>query len=231
MFCRHCGTQIPDGSEKCPSCGGELAKKPDPAPETTPSPQPAPPQPSAPQKPDSAVKELAGTVTDIAAERTKGLPLGLIAKVCVLIAMVAFLFPFVSVSCTEDKTVHESYSGLRLMLSIEKSNDSVAGQTSSEPRPNFLLIVTFAGAAATAVILFRKNDLRLGMIISAISAAALLLFRLTFRSYYDLTGDYADYIKVKTKFGFVLCLLMLLCTAAACLLERKNKGESSPAGK
>lgn len=226
MFCRHCGAQIPDDSEKCPSCGGELAKKAAPAPETAPSPQPA-----APKKPDSGVKELANTVTDIAAERTKGLPMGLIAKVCVLIAMVAFLFPFVSVSCTEDKSVHESYSGLRLMFCIEKSDDSVAGQTSSEPRPNFLLMVTFAGAAATAFIIFRKNNMKLASIVSAASAAALVLFRLTFRSYYDLTGDYADYIKVKSKFGFFLCLLMLLCTAAACVIDRKHNSETAPTSK
>ena len=35
MFCKHCGTQIPDGSETCPSCGGVLTKNAAPKPEAT----------------------------------------------------------------------------------------------------------------------------------------------------------------------------------------------------
>lgn len=170
----------------------------------------------------AAVKELADTFTGIAVEKTAGLPLALIAKVCVLIALVAFFLPFISVSCTQDKSVKESYSGFRLMLSIEKKDDSVASNSESDPKPNVFLIAAFAGGAAAAVIIFRKKNIKLAAIISGISALVLILFRMTFRSYYDFPSEYAKYIKVKTKFGLLLCILMMLATAAACFLESKN---------
>lgn len=213
MFCKHCGTQIPDGSETCPSCGGALTNSAAPAGAS---------QAANNANAGAAVKELADTFTGIAAEKTAGLPLALIAKVCVLIALVAFFLPFISVSCTQDKSVKESYSGFRLMLSIEKKDDSVASNSESDPKPNVFLIAAFAGGAAAAVIIFRKKNIKLAAIISGISALVLILFRMTFRSYYDFPSEYAKYIKVKTKFGLLLCILMMLATAAACFLESKN---------
>ena len=213
MFCKHCGTQIPDGSETCPSCGGALTNSAAPAGAS---------QAANNANAGAAVKELADTFTGIAVEKTAGLPLALIAKVCVLIALVAFFLPFISVSCTQDKSVKESYSGFRLMLSIEKKDDSVASNSESDPKPNVFLIAAFAGGAAAAVIIFRKKNIKLAAIISGISALVLILFRMTFRSYYDFPSEYAKYIKVKTKFGLLLCILMMLATAAACFLESKN---------
>ena len=213
MFCKHCGTQIPDGSETCPSCGGALTNSAAPAGAS---------QAANNANAGAAVKELADTFTGIAVEKTAGLPLALIAKVCVLIALVAFFLPFISVSCTQDKSVKESYSGFRLMLSIEKKDDSVASNSESDPKPNVFLIAAFAGGAAAAVIIFRKKNIKLAAIISGISALVLILFRMTFRSYYDFPSEYAKYIKVKTKFGLLLCILMMLATAAACFLEYKN---------
>ena len=213
MFCKHCGTQIPDGSETCPSCGGALTNSAAPA---------GAPQAANTANAGAAVKELADTFTGIAAEKTAGLPLALIAKVCVLVALLAFFLPFVSVSCTQDKSVKESYSGFRLMLSLEKKDDSVASNSESDPKMNVFLIAAFAGGVASAVIIFRKKNLKLAAIISGISALVLILFRMSFRSYYDFPSEYSKYIKVKTKFGLLLCILMMLATAAACFLETKN---------
>ncbi|MBP5431797.1 zinc ribbon domain-containing protein [Ruminococcus sp.] len=205
MYCKHCGAQIPDGSETCTSCGGDLKPK------------------TAPLSAGGAsVKELANSVTDIAAQKTSGMPLLLIAKVCVLVALVAFFLPFVSVSCTKDKSIKENYSGFRMMFSIEKKDDDVAKNADSDPKPNVFLLAAFAGGVATAVVLFRKSDkksLKIASIVSAASAAAILLFRMTFRSYYDIPKEYSEYIKVNTKFGLLLSILMMLATAAACYLE------------
>lgn len=44
MFCRHCGTQIPDGSKFCPACGAAVVRP-------TPAPTPAPEAAPAPEKP------------------------------------------------------------------------------------------------------------------------------------------------------------------------------------
>lgn len=227
MFCKHCGTQIPDGSETCPSCGGALTQNAASQAKAAPQTENAAPTANAPQAANTAnagaaVKELADTFTGIAAEKTAGLPLALIAKVCVLVALLAFFLPFVSVSCTQDKSVKENYSGVRLMLSLEKKDDSVASNSDSKPKPNIFLIAAFAGGVASAVIIFRKKNIKLAAIISGISALVLLLFRMSFRSYYDFPSEYSKYIKVKTKFGLLLCILMMLATAAACFLETKN---------
>lgn len=223
MFCKHCGTQIPDGSETCPSCGGALTKNAAPKAEATA--QAASPQQTAnAANAGASVKELADSVTDLAAQKTAGLPLALIAKVCVLVALLAFFLPFVSVSCTQDKSIKENYSGVRLMFSIEKKDDSVMSnsESKSDPKPNIFLIAAFGGGIAAAVMIFTKKNLKLASIVSGISALVLLLFRVSFRSYYDFPKEYAKYIKVKSKFGLLLCLLMLLATAAACYLETKN---------
>lgn len=214
MFCKHCGTQIPDGSEKCPSCGGDLTNK----------------AASQTALNGSSVKEIADSVTSIAAEKTAGLPLTLIAKVCILVALVAFFLPFVSVSCTQEKSMTESYSGFRLMLNIDKDDDKLTEQSDKDQKANIFLLLAFAGGVATAVFLFYKKNLKLASMISGASALLLLLFRITFRSYYgfsDIPDNYAKYLDVDTKFGLVLCILMMLATAAACFLERKNTGSDT----
>ncbi|MBP5579219.1 MAG: zinc ribbon domain-containing protein [Ruminococcus sp.] len=208
MYCKHCGAQIPDGSETCTSCGGDLK-----------------PKTATLSAGGASVKELAGSVTDIAAQKTSGLPLVLIAKVCVLVALIAFFLPFVSVSCTKDKSIKENYSGFRMTFGIEKKDDDIAKNADSDSKPNVFLLAAFAGGIAVTVVLFRndnKKSLKTASIVSAASAAALLLFRMTFRSYYDIPKEYAEYIKVNTKFGLILSILMMLVTAAACYLGIAN---------
>ncbi|WP_295092833.1 zinc ribbon domain-containing protein [Ruminococcus sp.] len=228
MFCKHCGTQIPDGSETCPSCGGALTKNVIPKTEAPVQAEVSqtgdPPQPNNTANAGASVKELADSVTGLAVQKTAGMPLALIAKVCVLVAILAFFLPFVSVSCTQDKSIKENYSGVRLMFSIEKKDDSVMSnsESDSDPKPNIFLIAAFGGGIAAAVIIFKKKNLKLASIISGVCALVLLLFRVSFRSYYDFPKEYAKYIKVKSKFGLLLCLLMFLVTAAACFLELKN---------
>ena len=57
------------------------------------------------------MKEIADNFTDIAMEKTAGLPRVLIAKVCILIALIAFFLPFISISCSyQGEKVEESYS-------------------------------------------------------------------------------------------------------------------------
>ncbi|MCR4795843.1 MAG: zinc-ribbon domain-containing protein [Ruminococcus sp.] len=218
MFCKHCGSQIPDGSEKCPSCGGSL---------TGSAASPA----SFNSANSTSVKELADNFTNIAAERTAGLPLGLIAKVCILIALVTFFLPFVSVSCKDNeyasKMEEKSYSGFTLMLDLEDDDDESLDSLESDPKPNIFLILAFAGGVATAVFIFYKKKYKLAAMISGASAIALILFRMTFFSYYDLPSESKKYIDIDTKFGLLLCILMMLTTAAACFLEDKNSQSGS----
>ena len=210
MFCKFCGKQLPDGSEFCSACGKN--QKDQVASATMPS-----------SVSGSSVKEITNNFTDIALEKTAGLPRVLIAKVCVLIALIAFFLPFISISCSyQGEKVEESYSGFRIMLSAEKDDDEVAERADSDPKPNIFLIAAFAGGIATAVFIFYKKKYKLAAIISGVSALVLILFRMTFNSYYDFPDEFVDYIDVDSKFGLILCILAMLATAAACFLEDKS---------
>lgn len=218
MFCKHCGAQIPDGSETCPSCGGSLKAA-----------APAPTASSQPAFNASSVKDMAGGLADTALEKTAGLPRALIAKVCVLIALVAFFLPFISVSCSyQGEKVEESYSGFRLMFSIDKDDDEVAENAESDPKPNVFLMIAFAGGIATAVFLFVKKNNKLAAIISCVSVVALLIFRMSFTGYYDIPDEMAKHVDIDAKFGLILSILMFIVTAAASFLEHKS--ESSGGG-
>lgn len=214
MFCKFCGKQLPDGSEFCSACG-KNQKDPVASAKTSSSAK------------GSSVKEIADNFTDIAMEKTAGLPRVLIAKVCILIALIAFFLPFISISCSyQGEKVEESYSGFRIMLSAEKDDDDVAERADSDPKPNIFLIAAFAGGVAAAVFIFYKKKYKLAAIISGVSGLLLILFRITFNSYYDFPDEFADYIDVDAKFGLKLCFLAMLVTAAACFLEDKSSDSS-----
>lgn len=214
MFCKHCGSQIPDGSEKCPSCGGDLKGS-----------AASAPKPMA-SVGGSSVKEMADNITNAALEKTAGLPRVLIAKVCILIALVSFFLPFISVSCKDneyaDEMEEQSYSGFSLMLDLEDDDDEALDSLESDPSPNIFLILAFAGGVASAVFIFYKKKYKLAAMISGGSVVALILFRMTFFGYYDFPSQAKKYIDIDTKFGLLLCILTMLATAAACFLEDKN---------
>ena len=63
------------------------------------------------------------------------------------------------------------------------------------------------------------------LVLTAAGAGLLVLMRLTFRSYYDLNGQYADVIDVDTKFGLVLTILNFLLLVFACTkLMQEERG-------
>ncbi|MBR3267135.1 MAG: zinc ribbon domain-containing protein [Oscillospiraceae bacterium] len=97
MFCKNCGQQIPDNSAVCPNCAAPII-------------------PAAPQQPAFAQPAPAGAgaaglggVADNIVSKTNGLPVRLIAKIALVLALLAFFLPFVSVSCNMDEM--GSYGG------------------------------------------------------------------------------------------------------------------------
>ena len=89
MFCPKCGTQLPDGSRFCASCGSQLGGAPAPAaaPQAGYVPPVQPAQPVQPIKPGIAVPGLA----------TNDLGM-LVSVVAAIVGIVAFFMPIISLS-------------------------------------------------------------------------------------------------------------------------------------
>ena len=202
MYCRHCGTEIPEGTNTCPSCGKDTSPV------------------RAASIPAADPKELVQKAATAAAP----LPLAMIARIAVIAALLCFFLPFVMVSCNGDKSVSASYSGFEMITKIGADDDELLSQDSSKAKSNIFVFGAFACGVVSAVFMFVKKDKqKLAAALSAISAAALLVFRMTFRMYYGLNdSEYKKYIDVKTRFGLILCILFFLAAAAACLMETMN---------
>ncbi|MBR6106971.1 MAG: zinc ribbon domain-containing protein [Oscillospiraceae bacterium] len=135
MFCKFCGQQVPDGSAVCPVCGAPLAAAPAPAApqqtfgqqtsygqqqtsygqqQTSYGQQQAYVQPA----PASVSSGLSGDLSGAAGGR---LPFRLIAKIALLLALVAFCFPFVTVSCDLNKLA--ALGGLMGGMSAEDADE------------------------------------------------------------------------------------------------------------
>jgi len=95
MFCKSCGSMVPDGTAVCPTCSAPITPSQPAAPAFQ---QPAP-APAFGQAPAPALSSGSNAI----AEKTKGLPVRLIAKISMILALVAFFLPFVSVSCNMDE--------------------------------------------------------------------------------------------------------------------------------
>lgn len=208
MFCKQCGTQLPDGSTFCTKCGTQLTDA-----------RSAP----AAAAPAAAAPAAAGAA---AAPRTiAGIPLRTVAKIGAILAMVAFLLPFITISCTyggvSSKDSSATYSGFSLLIGREGSEaQKYVKEYGFSTSLNFFLVAAFACAAATCALLFSEIRTKIAALISAAGAVMLLFFRFFFRIHYNLNGSQVkEYIKVKGRFGLYLCILILLATAAACFFD------------
>ncbi|MBQ5334859.1 MAG: hypothetical protein J6Z45_02820 [Oscillospiraceae bacterium] len=215
MYCRHCRSMIPDGSDFCPTCGGAQN---DAAP--------------APGGYSSADFTSANPVARI--------PKRLIAKIALAIALVCFALPFMAVSCSNGSTTmfEQQYSGFQLMTSIggdsDTADESVA-EKEKDAKPNIYAIISFALGAAALILLVIGKRSKLCGVFSGISALALVAVAATFRSYYGLdslntggsdsllgSANMSDMISVDVKFGLIIAVILFICAALCCFLDTEN---------
>ena len=205
MYCKHCGAQIPDGSTFCSACGGQLDSV----------------------QTEKAVPAQTGTA---AANPAAALSTVSITKLALILALLAFFLPFVTVSCSSSESLSESYSGVEMITTLGSKNDQLLSQSGKDAKSNLFVTASFACGVAAAVFLFWKDDKKKTAILSAAAAAFLVVFRLTFRIYYGLNvKEYKDYIKVKTKFGLLFCIVMFAVVAGMHLKEILPAAVSTPA--
>ena len=209
MFCKNCGKQIPDGSSFCSLCGTKIDSI-LPLRTAVPDVSPVP----APAKPDAPAPAMIA-----------GIPVRTVIKIVLVIALLAFFLPFVTVSCnsgtSKSTEITETYSGMELITTIGSKDDALLAKSQDhEAKVNFFVTMAFLCAAAGLGMLFSKQRSIVTAALSCASFILLLIFRMFFRPYYGLNDpDIKKYIDVDTRFGLLLCMLALLAAAVLCYLE------------
>jgi hypothetical protein len=129
-----------------------------------------------------------------------------------------FIFP----STISEKNVKD---GLELDQREETSIADKGEEYGSKEGANPWLITTAICCIAGCVVLFLKRDKLFTLVAtgcSIVSLICLVIFRVDFSGRYFKHGktdleDLGQYLKVNTKFGFVLCILMVIIALLSCM--------------
>lgn len=146
-----------------------------------------------------------------------------ITKLLLLIGMVAFFFPFVMVSCSGESM---ELSGFELMTSISLRDEMENEEEGEDPNP-YLAVAFICGAIAFGATWFvrgsKEYDLLVPCAFSAVGAVFLIIFRLTFWEFYELT-EFKGRVDLRFRWGWILSIISYAGSAALALLAyRCNK--------
>jgi len=200
MLCKNCGASLEEGTKICPICS-QPVDSPVGSPTAT---QGAP------------VETQSGTTAEGTVNRCR------LLKILLLIGMICFFLPFVTVSCSA-QTI--DISGMDAML----ANEAVSGELDMNECPmNPYLLAAFALGIVGIVIVWMNRKLIIAACTSLIGAFALLLFRTTFISFYEL-NEYAGMLDIQFRFGWFLSLAAYLASAIIAFLPlQTQEGKETP---
>ena len=220
MFCPKCGKEISDDSRFCEACGTPIQQ-------AAPAPQPTAPQPAAVP---AAAPASGGILAHIKT-------IGISAKVAVILALVAFFMPFVTISCNyEDKEEDiVTYSAMD-MITMDSYDASDAESVYSSAKEDeefggkFNLWITGAFAAGVAsIVLVLRNKKTVPVVLDGVGALLVILTGASFDSFYGL--DDLNYIESHLQSGFYFMLLMFLAAGVLqYLYEKHGPGSPAPTG-
>lgn len=217
MFCPKCKKEISDDSRFCEACGTPIQQ-------AAPAPQPTAPQPAAVP---AAAPASGGILAHIKT-------IGISAKVAVILALVAFFMPFVTISCNyndkEEDIVTYSAMDMITMDSYDASDAESAYSSAQEDEEfggKFNLWITGAFAAGVAsIVLVLRNKKTVPVVLDGVGALLVILTGASFDSFYGL--DELNYIESHLQSGFYFMLLMFLAAGVLQYLYEKH-GPGSPA--
>lgn len=224
MFCPKCGKEISDDSRFCEICGTPIQQD-------APAPQPTAPG-TAPQP--AAVPAAAPASGGILAHIKT---IGISAKVAVILALVAFFMPFVTISCNyndkEEDIVTYSAMDMITMDSYDASDAESAYGTAQKGEKfggKFNLWITGAFAAGVAsIVLVLRNKKTVPVVLDGVGALLVILTGASFDSFYGL--DELNYIESHLQSGFYFMLLMFLAAGVLqYLYEKHGPGSPVPTG-
>lgn len=216
MFCPKCGATIPDASRFCERCGATITAN-----------SAAAPNPGAPQT--TVMPAGASAAAQAETETPKAKNMRLVAKIALVIALLAFFMPFVTISCDYNGKQEEieTYSGMELIVGKDYEDDD-DDDRDYKNKANPYLTLGFLVTIAALVLAIKKQK-TIPFVLSGISALLLIIYQASFKSFYDFDGmEYGKYITTDVKGGFVLCLLMLIASTVLLLLADMDKSPALP---
>ena len=193
MFCEKCGKTVAPGERFCNNCGAPVAT---------------------PAVASGGVSSAAATDSN-AGKR-------LIVKILLVVALVCFFLPFVTVSCGGSEVEATGFEGAFGMF-----DDQLSDQT--DAKMNVFLIISMAATIGGLILSVAKKgtDQKAVMALAGVAAISGLLFMITFNGYYEIEKEDLEYITVEFKLGY---WGMLLTNAGAAIVAAMVKPDSSSTG-
>ncbi len=199
--CKSCGSELKENSKFCTNCGAATE---DTASETVID--------NAPAQVSEENKNLTGK------EAALGRFLVFLPRILVIIGIICFFFPFMTVSCADNEV---SVSGTDMIFGDDDVSVQVSSHTDDDSLFNWFILL--AGLCAIGGLIHPKD--------AGGASIFLLIFRFTAKWYYDLDEIEEQFGSVlEVDFGFALWLaiiVFLLASGVSRLLDGKNdKGDT-----
>lgn len=187
MFCKNCGNNLDDNAKFCGKCGTTVNSEA--------SGSAVPPTPVTPDSSGSTAS--ANTIK-------RFLP-----KILVLIGLICFFFPFMSVSCASEKV---NVTGTDMIFGDKETSQSVKNYLGDDDKKGSLFNIFVTASGICAIFSFFKAK-KTGLL----SALFLIVFRLSAKSYYRIgekkLSELEDVFRIE--FGTALWIAVIMFIAAA----------------
>ncbi len=206
MFCPNCGNEIKDGSPFCGECGAKL---------------------------NSVTKEKvtvsSPNAVPVSTAGGKGkTSTAFLAKIFVLVALICFFMPFMTISCADKSVSKEKIKVTGTDMIIGDKDISEQKEDEGGSGSIFNIFVCVAGVAGVVALLPIKKT----ALFSGISAISLIVFRATATSYYKIgestLKEASDYITVKFGPALYIAIILLVLAVFYALSESSAKKSKPP---
>lgn len=186
MICKNCGNNLDDNAKFCGKCGTTVSTE-----DTVSTVMPNP-------------SDTGNTVKNILHNKNI---MRFLPKILVLIGLICFFFPFMSVSCAGQK---RDITGTDMIFGDKDTSEDVKeiAEDDDEDGSIFNIFVLIAGVCGVVALAKTK--------ICAVSAVSLVIFRFSAKSYFRIGGeklkDFEDYLNVE--FGIALWIAIIVFIGA-----------------
>lgn len=200
MNCPKCGGKLGAGAKFCPDCGEKIEQV-SPLPETSDVPNPA-----------AAVDS-----------KKAGKGAHLIMKVLIVLALICFFMPFVTVSCGDVKVEETGFDLMIGRSEYSGSYGSYLNEYSDEDDGIKINPCVLISGICGVVALF--VGMKISGVLSVVSSILLIIFRFTAISFYEIETEYID---VKFNVGLYFTILFFAASFAFWLYWLNKNKSSSP---
>lgn len=198
MICKNCGNELNDNAKFCGKCGFTVSTDDNSTPVT-------PPPTVTPVTPVTTNTSGTGSVVQNILNNKSIMKI--VPKILVLIGLICFFFPFMSVSCAGEK---RNITGTDMIFGDKDTSEDVKEMSDDDDDNGslFNIFVLIAGVCGVVALVKTKAGIA--------SAVSLIIFRLSAKSYFTIGDqklkDLEDYLKID--FGAALWIAIIVFTIA-----------------